>query len=130
MPIIDQQEKISDDRHAFRHLLWVAGILSIIVAVVVSLSDEDAEVNDRNPALDCIGSLSQEKFAECVGKIRVDDIPPVAAYKRSFGDLESLLLVVVGYPNNMSVCLDLVRPYNNGDAGSTFKGEYYCRILE
>lgn len=50
-----------------------------------------------------------------------------AIKKRSFA--QSYLATVHGYPNNMSVCEELIEPYNKDPSLSGVPGEYYCEEL-
>jgi len=40
------------------------------------------------------------------------------------------LATVHGYPNNMSVCEDLIEPYNNDASLSVISGQFFCERLE
>jgi hypothetical protein len=52
----------------------------------------------------------------------------VALKKRSLG-VVSYLATIHGYPNNLSVCEELVVPYNKEASTSVIAGDYYCEEL-
>lgn len=53
----------------------------------------------------------------------------VAVKKRSAAG-ESYLMTIHGYPNNLSVCKMLIKPYNRDSKLSTIPGHYHCEVLK
>lgn len=41
----------------------------------------------------------------------------------------SYLGTIHGYPNNLSVCEELIAPYNEDSSPSVVSGTYYCEVL-
>jgi hypothetical protein len=52
----------------------------------------------------------------------------VALKKRTLGEV-AYLATVHGFPNNISVCEELIKPYNEDSSMSTLAGEYFCEEL-
>ena len=52
----------------------------------------------------------------------------VALKKSSLGGA-AYLATVHGYPNNLSVCNELISPYNEDSSLSTVPGSYFCEEL-
>lgn len=73
-------------------------------------------------------SITNEQLESFFRAHRVEGNHAVALKKRSVG-LVSYLATVHGYPNNRSVCEELVAPYNRDSSESTIPGEYYCEEL-
>ena len=46
----------------------------------------------------------------------------------TLGDV-AYLATIHGYPNNLSVCKELIAPYNKDSSKSVIAGEYYCEEL-
>jgi len=72
-------------------------------------------------------SISSEELEQFFQKHRIDGNRAVAIKKRSFAN--SYLGTIHGYPTNMSVCEDLIAPYNKDSSLSGVPGEYYCEEL-
>jgi hypothetical protein len=53
----------------------------------------------------------------------------VAVKKRTLGGVADLA-TIHGFPNNRSVCEDMVAPYNKGASLSVIPGEYFCEELD
>lgn len=53
----------------------------------------------------------------------------VAALKKRSAGVVSYLATIHGYRNNLSVCEELVAPYNKDASMSVMPGEYYCEEL-
>jgi hypothetical protein len=53
----------------------------------------------------------------------------VAALKKRSAGVISYLATVHGYPNNLSVCEELIKPYNENTSQSVLPGDYYCEEL-
>ena len=58
----------------------------------------------------------------------VDGNHVVALKKRSAGAV-SYLATIHGYPSNLSVCEQLIEPYNKDQSTSALPGEYFCEEL-
>ena len=58
----------------------------------------------------------------------VDGHYAAALKKRSVGGA-AYLATVHGYPDNLSVCEQLIEPYNKEASKSILPGEYYCEAL-
>jgi hypothetical protein len=74
------------------------------------------------------GSLSSSDVDSFFRGRTVDGHYAVAIKKRSLGG-ESYLATVHGYPTNLSVCEQLVAPYNQDKSSSALPGEYFCEEL-
>lgn len=72
-------------------------------------------------------SVTAAELEEFFRKHRVDGNPAVALKKRSA--VVSYLATVHGYPNNLSVCEQLIAPYNEDSSLSTVPGQYFCEEL-
>ena len=59
---------------------------------------------------------------------KVDGNVAAALKKRSLGTV-AYLATIHGYPNNVSVCEELIEPYNKDAAMSVVGGDYYCEEL-
>jgi hypothetical protein len=53
----------------------------------------------------------------------------VAAIKKRSAGVSSYLATIHGYPNNISVCEEIVAPLNKDDSTSVVPGQYYCEEL-
>lgn len=53
----------------------------------------------------------------------------VALKKRIIDGQASYLATIHGYPNNLSVCEELIKPYNADASMSTLPGQYFCEEL-
>lgn len=53
----------------------------------------------------------------------------VVAVKRSNSFGTSYLLTIHGYPDNLSVCEEIIAPYNEDPSLSVIPGKYYCEVL-
>lgn len=53
----------------------------------------------------------------------------VALKKRIIDGQNSYLATIHGYPNNLSVCEELIKPYNADASMSTLPGQYFCEVL-
>jgi hypothetical protein len=81
------------------------------------------------PQFDTFGdSISNEELEAFFKKHKVDGNYAVAIKKRSLGSV-SYLTTIHGYPNNLSVCEDLITPYNKDESMSVVSGKYYCEEL-
>ena len=58
----------------------------------------------------------------------VNEHHAVALKKRSAAG-DSYLLTVHGYPNNLTVCQKLIKPYNEDPQLSVMSGQYFCEEL-
>jgi hypothetical protein len=76
-----------------------------------------------------IGSdLTESELESFFRKNKVEGNYVAALKKRSAG-VVAYLATVHGYPNNLSVCNELIVPYNNDESKSVLPGEYYCEEL-
>lgn len=74
------------------------------------------------------GSITSDQLEEFFAHHKIDDSRAVAIKKRSLGE-ESYLATVHGFPNNWSVCSELIAPYNENASLSAVQGEYFCKGL-
>ena len=74
---------------------------------------------------DSIPSSDVEDFFR---KHKVDGYPAVALKKHTLGG-SAYLATIHGYPNNRSVCEQIIAPYNKDAALSVIPGEYFCEEL-
>jgi len=72
-------------------------------------------------------SITEAELESFFRKHKVENHYVVALKKRSIVDV--YLVTVHGYPNNLSVCEDLIAPYNKDASRSTIPGDYYCEEL-
>jgi len=72
-------------------------------------------------------SITAEELESFFRKHKVDGNYPVALKKHSIGD--SYLATIHGYPDNLSVCQQIIEPYNKNKKSSAIEGEYYCEVL-
>ena len=61
-------------------------------------------------------------------KHKVDGNRAVAMKKRSLG-MVTYFATVHGYPNNLSVCEEVLAPYKEDASRSAISGEYFCEEL-
>lgn len=73
-------------------------------------------------------SIESKELESFFRKHKVDENYPVALKKHSLGG-ESYLATMHGYPNNLSVCQQLIEPYNKGTESSVVAGTYFCDVL-
>lgn len=73
-------------------------------------------------------SISEDDLQKFFRKHKINNHSAVALKKHSIGD--SYLATIHGYPNNLSVCEELIAPYNKDSALSTIPGDYYCEVLQ
>ena len=73
-------------------------------------------------------SISDKELEQFFRKHQVDDNYAVALKKKSL-DVTSYLATIHGYPNNLSVCSELIVPYNKDASLSTMPGTYFCEEL-
>ena len=73
-------------------------------------------------------SITSEELESFFRARKVDGNHVVALKKRSAG-LVSYLATIHGFPDNLSVCEELVVPYNKDSSMSVIRGEYYCEEL-
>ena len=74
------------------------------------------------------GSLSSSDVDSFFRGRTVDGHYAVAIKKRVLGG-ESYLATIHGYPTNLSVCEQLIAPYNQDQSTSALPGEYFCEEL-
>jgi len=72
-------------------------------------------------------SISSSDLESLFRKHKIDGNHAVALKKRSAG--VSYLVTIHGYPNNLSVCEELIAPYNEDLSLSVLSGEYFCEEL-
>jgi len=72
-------------------------------------------------------SISAEELEQFFRKHQIDNNMPVALKKRSLGD--GYLATIHGYPDNLSVCMQLIEPYNKNPKMSDIPGTYFCEEL-
>jgi hypothetical protein len=73
-------------------------------------------------------SITNEQLESFFRAHKVEGNHVVALKKRSLGAV-SYLATIHGYPDNRSVCEELVVPYNKGSSASVISGDYYCEEL-
>ena len=73
-------------------------------------------------------SISSDDLQSFFGKHKIDGNGAVAIMKRSFGEV-SYLATIHGYPTNLSVCEQLIAPYNEDPSLTSIPGLYYCEPL-
>ncbi len=69
----------------------------------------------------------ENRLREAYSNVPEGTTPAYAIRKRGVAD--SWLATVHGYPNNVSVCEELIAPYNANAELSALPGEYYCERL-
>jgi len=74
---------------------------------------------------DSIPSSDVENFFR---KHKIDGYPAVALKKHTLGGA-AYLATIHGYPNNLSVCEELIGPYNKDPSLSDIPGQYFCEEL-
>lgn len=74
------------------------------------------------------GSLSSSDVDFFFRGRTVDGHYAVAIKKRVLGG-ENYLATIYGYPTNLSVCEQLIAPYNQDQSSSALPGEYFCEEL-
>lgn len=75
------------------------------------------------------GKSMTEEQLEAFVRGRTVNGKPVVALKKRTGGLDAYLATIHGYPNNLSVCEELVKPYNADASMSTLPGQYFCEEL-
>jgi len=73
-------------------------------------------------------SISEAELEQFFKKHKVGRNHAVALKKKSVGGM-SYLATIHGYPNNLSVCNELIAPYNKDASLSTIPGIYFCEEL-
>jgi len=74
---------------------------------------------------DSISEVELEKFFRAR---KVEGNHVVALKKRSVG-VVAYLATIHGFPDNQSVCEELIAPYNKDESMSTIGGDYFCEEL-
>jgi hypothetical protein len=74
------------------------------------------------------GDLSDVEVEEFFRQHTIEGNRAVAMKKRSPG-VTAYLGTIHGYPNNLSVCEEVLAPYNNDASRSAIPGEYFCEEL-
>jgi hypothetical protein len=93
----------------------------LLVAVVVIVAGCDSV------SLTLGDSISADELEHFLRKHKVENNPAAALKKRSMG--VAYLATIHGYPNNLSVCNELIAPYNKDSSLSTVPGTYFCEEL-
>ena len=73
-------------------------------------------------------TIASSDVEELFRKHKVDRYPAVALKKRSLAGV-IYLATIHGFPNNPSVCEELIAPYNKDAALSVIPGDYFCEEL-
>lgn len=73
-------------------------------------------------------SIESKELEDFFRKHKIDENYPVAIKKHSLGG-EAYLSTIHGYPNNLSVCQQLIEPYNEDAKLSVITGTYFCDVL-
>ncbi len=73
-------------------------------------------------------SIEAKELEAFFRKHKISENYSVAIKKHSLGG-ESYLATIHGYPNNLSVCQQLIEPYNKGTESSVIIGTYFCDVL-
>lgn len=73
-------------------------------------------------------SISEAELESFFRKHKVEGNRPVALKKRSIAGI-AYLATVHGYPNNLSVCEELIAPYNDDTSLSVLPGDFFCEVL-
>ena len=73
-------------------------------------------------------TIASSDVEELFRKHKVDGRRAVALKKRSLGGV-GYLATIHGFPNNRSVCEELIEPYNKDTSLSAIPGEYFCEEL-
>lgn len=97
-------------------------IIGIVVVIVVILAVSGLVTITFGPS---VTSSELERFFE---KHRVEGYPAAALKKRSVGKV-IYLATIHGYPDNLSVCNELVAPFNRNPSLSAVSGTYFCEEL-
>lgn len=94
----------------------VGGIIGFWIAITVPFS---------------VGDLTEDKLDEFFRSHTVSGKPAVAIkkYLTSPQSDSSYLGTIHGYPDNLSVCEELIAPYNEDPSLSIIPGKFYCEIL-
>jgi hypothetical protein len=96
-------------------------LLGLVIAVTLLMGCDQVTVATG----DTVTSSEVEAFFR---KHKVDGTHAVAMKKRSMGG-EGYLATVHGYPNNRSVCEEIIEPYNKDASLSVIPGQYFCEEL-
>ena len=75
-----------------------------------------------------IGNASSSDVEAYFRKHTVDGNRAVAMKKRSLGQT-SYFATIHGFPNNRSVCEEVLKPYKENASLSVIPGEYFCEEL-
>ena len=97
-----------------RHLLIVSLALLITGCTSTTITSGD--------------SITDSELEQFFVKHKVDGSVVAALKKRSAG-VVAYLSTIHGYPNNLSVCEELIAPYNRDASMSVIPGEYFCEEL-
>ena len=73
-------------------------------------------------------AITSEELESFFRHHTVNDHHAVALKKRSAAG-DSYLATVHGYPNNLAVCQQLIKPYNEDPQLSVMSGQYFCEEL-
>lgn len=73
-------------------------------------------------------NMSDDELEEFFRNHTVLGMPVVGLKKRTLGTV-AYLATVHGFPNNLSVCEELIKPYNDDASKSDIPGDYFCEEL-
>ena len=73
-------------------------------------------------------TIASSDVEDLFRKHKVNGYPAVALKKRTLGSV-AYLATIHGFPNNHSVCEELIAPYNKDASLSVIPGEYFCEEL-
>jgi hypothetical protein len=73
-------------------------------------------------------SLTEDELEAFFLAHKINGKNVVALKKRCVGSV-SYLATIHGYPDNLSVCAELIKPYNKSPSMSIVPGAYYCEEL-
>ena len=74
-------------------------------------------------------SVTESELEDFFRKHKVGGNRAVALKKQFVGG-EAYLATIHGYPTNLSVCEELIAPYNEDPSLSSLPGAYYCEVLD
>lgn len=110
--------------------LLLAVILGLLVFLIILVFSNRQSNKQDTETISSIGSdITYEEFEIYLRNHTIDGNVAVAIKKASFAGV-AFLATVHGYPDNSSVCEDLIEPYNNDPSMSVMGGQYFCQRLE
>lgn len=96
--------------------------------IVLLITLVTSAIGCSNPTTTMTTDMSDVQLEEFFRNHTVLGMPVAGLKKRSLGTV-AYLATVHGFPNNLSVCEELIKPYNDDASKSDIPGDYFCEEI-